>query len=164
MTVSKSRTRRNRKRSRRFSRHRKQRGGAVVHFQVYVFTKTELTDAEKAQILDVLTTLYGAGVEEYTGSNNFFRNTELEQIKEFVYTKGKHYPTLEHVTTFIIPSIPDALTEDVMNDDKLTEEEYKIRDELRRKRFPFKLVQAQHGLWSQELALIALERGDPMKN
>jgi hypothetical protein len=85
---------------------------------------------------------------------------KMSKLKEFVYKKRNHYPSLRVVTTFIIPSVPAALTEGNMDDPKLTVEEYKIRNELKRRGIPFTLVQAQHGLWSQEIALIALER-DP---
>ena len=69
--------------------------------------------------------------------------------------RGKHYKQLKTLTGFSI-SIPDELKSVNMNDDKLTTEEYKIRDKL--PYHTFKLVDAPHGLFSEDVAIIALER------
>ncbi len=85
-------------------------------------------------------------------------------MKEFVYKKGKHY--LKNIIFFKIINIPSRLNEGKMNDDKLTFEEYAIRDKLLAQNVPFKLVDHSgtgYGLWgdiSDTLpsgALIALE-------
>ena len=44
------------------------------------------------------------------------------------------------------------------SDAKLTNEEYKIRDALKKYKIPFRLVDPQHGLWGEGTATIALER------
>lgn len=62
-----------------------------------------------------------------------------------------------NIIGFNINIIPGELLESPMNDRKLTFEEYKIRDKLIEDNLPIKLVQAQHGLWNYNTAIIALE-------
>jgi hypothetical protein len=147
-----AKSRRNR-RSRR--KTRKQKGGAVNLFQVYVFTKTPIHLQEKQQIQMVLESLY-SDVNEIKDFSNFPNDYMKEEIQNFVYAKGKHYPSLKILTGFSI-SVPTRLNTGNMNDPKLTKEEYAIRDALHVYDAPFKLVQAQHGLWSEGTAIIALE-------
>jgi hypothetical protein len=139
----------------RARRTRKQRGGRVNTFQVYLFTNSAPSKEDKENLLMVLESLYGS-VNEITDFTNFKNDFMKEQIKEFVYEKGRHYPTLTTVTGFSL-AIPDRLNKGIMNDPKLTKEEYTIRDSLLMLDLPFKLVDAQHGLWSEEVAIIALE-------
>jgi hypothetical protein len=50
------------------------------------------------------------------------------------------------------------LKEGDMTDEKLTEQENKIRDMLRNTNKNFTLVQAQQGVWGEGVAIIAIER------
>ena len=134
---------------------RKQKGGAVNLFHVYVFTKKPIHPQEKEQLQMVLESLYG-DVNEIKDFSDFPNDYMKEEIQNFVYLKGKHYPGLQVLTGFSIP-VPARLNAGNMNDPKLTKEEYAIRDALPVYQAPFKLVQAQHGLWSEGLAIIALE-------
>ena len=134
---------------------RKHRGGAVNLFQVYVFTKAPIHPQEKQELKMVLESLYG-DVNEIKNFSNFPNDYMKEEIQNFVYTKGKHYPSLKTLTGFSIP-VPSELNAGNMNDPKLTKQEYAIRDALPLYDAPFKLVQAQHGLWSEGTAIIALE-------
>ena len=134
---------------------RKQKGGAVNLFQVYVFTKKPIHPQEKQQLQMVLESLYG-DVNEITDFSNFPNDYMKEEIQNFVYAKQKHYPSLKTIIGFSIP-VPARLNAGNMNDPKLTKEEYAIRDALPVYHAPFKLVQAQHGLWGEGIAIIALE-------
>jgi len=134
---------------------RKQKGGAVNLFQVYVFTKKPISEEEKQEIQIVLESLY-SDVNEIKDFSNFPNDYMKEEIQHFVYAKGKHYPSLKTIIGFSI-SVPARLNTGNMNDPKLTKEEYAIRDKLLVFKAPFKLVQAQHGLWSEGTAIIALE-------
>jgi hypothetical protein len=134
---------------------RKHRGGAVNLFQVYVFTKSAIDLEEKQELITVLENLYG-DVNEINDFSNFPNVYIKEDIQNFVYTKGRHYPSLKTITGFSIP-VPSELNAGNMNDPKLTKQEYAIRDALDLYNAPFKLVKAQHGLWSEEIAIIALE-------
>ena len=104
----------------------------------------------------VLESLYGDGVTEIVDSSSFPNDYLKEYIKNFVYDKKGHYPRLKTLTGFSVP-VPARLTAGNMNDPKLTKEEYAIRDAMESFEAPFKLVNAQHGLWSDGVALIALE-------
>jgi hypothetical protein len=145
----KTRHRRNKRKT------RKQRGGAVNLFQVYVFTKARIHSQEKQQLQMVLESLY-SDVNEIKDFSNFPNDYMKEEIQNFVYAKGKHYPSLKTIIGFSI-SVPPRLNIGNMNDPKLTVEEYAIRDALDVFKVPFKLVQGQHGLWSEGTAIIALE-------
>lgn len=136
---------------------RKQRGSGVQNFQVHVFTKTPLSEIVKQQLLQCLNSLYNESVQEITEYSNFPNDYLKDEITTFVYAKKKHYPSLKYTTGFSITSIPTNLNSGVMNDPKLTKQEYAIRDALEVFDIPLKLVQAQHGLWSEGIAIIALE-------
>ena len=140
------------KKQRTTRKQSKQRGGGISLFQVYVFTgkKDPLKEEDKKIVLDTLKGLY-EDVTEIVGSDDILKDS----IREFVKDKGKHYKQLKTLTGFSI-SIPDELKSVNMNDDKLTTEEYKIRDKL--PYHTFKLVDAPHGLFSEDVAIIALER------
>jgi len=147
----KSRNRRTRKR-----KMKKQKGGVVELFQVYVFTKRPIPEEEKQTLYAVLQNLYGDDVSEIVDSSSFPNDYLKEDIKNFVYDKKGHYPRLKTLTGFSIP-VPTRLNAGNMNDPKLTKEEYAIRDTLLVFEAPFKLVDPQHGLWGDGVALIALE-------
>jgi len=140
---------------------KKQRGGRVDIFQVYLFTKSQQSDQDKQILQDILENLYG-DVNEIRDFRNFPNDYMKEEIQNFVYSKRKYYPSLKTITGFSI-AIPKRLNEGVMNDDKLTREEYAIRDALVEKEAPFKLVEAQHGLWGEGTAIIALEKRQEQK-
>lgn len=145
------------KKNRRIKKTRKQRGSGVQNFQVYVFTKTPLSEIVKQQLLQCLNSLYNESVQEITDFSNFPNDYLKDEITTFVYTKKKHYPSLKYITGFSINSIPTNLNSGVMNDPKLTKQEYAIRDALKEFGVPLQLVQVQHGLWSEGIAIIALE-------
>ncbi len=81
-------------------------------------------------------------------------------IKDFVSQKGKHYLNLDNITCFKIINVPDRLNQGKMTDDKLTFEEYALRDILHTQNAPFKLVDRNDtgfGLWQEgQCALIPL--------
>ena len=136
---------------------RKQRGSGVQNFQVYVFTNNPLLEIVKQDLLKCLNSMYNKSVKEITDFSNFPNDYLKDEITTFVYAKGKHYPSLEFITGFSITNIPKNLNSGDMNDPKLTKQEYAIRDALEVFDIPLKLVQAQHGLWSEGIAIIALE-------
>jgi hypothetical protein len=138
---------------------RRQQGGEVTLFHVFVFTREPISSLENEQLLGVFRELYGPNVEV---------NDEMMtawSMRDFVDSKGKHYPRLETVTGFEIKDIPKELNTGSMNDAKLTKEEYKIRDALSARSVPFKLIEAEgptrdshgHGQWGADVALIGLE-------
>lgn len=135
---------------------KKQRGGRVDIFQVYLFTKIQPSDKDKQILQDILENLYG-DVTEITDFKNFPNDYMKEEIENFVYGKRKYYSSLKTIIGFSI-AIPQRLNEGIMNDNKLTKEEYSIRDALVEKEAPFKLVDAPHGLWGEGTAIIALEK------
>jgi hypothetical protein len=135
----------------------KQKGGTVGLFHIYVFTKNHITSDNKNLLLNVLQSLYGENVTEITNFNEFPYNYTKEQIIQFVYNKkGRPYNDKKIITGFSINDIPHKLNEGIMNDNKLTNEEYALRDLLLTFDAPFKLVTEPHGLWSEGVAIIAL--------
>jgi hypothetical protein len=161
------------RRSRTILRRRRiQRGGAVTNYNVYLFTRSPATDAEKAQVLRMLRALYGDGVAELTGEPDRQQQSFLDAIKQFVFMKGGHYETLKNVSTFIIP-IPDDMRDVDMNDPLLTKHEDIIQRKLATDSLPFKLTKHAFdpkyknwgavrgfGVWEPTYALIPLEK-DP---
>jgi hypothetical protein len=147
-------TNKTRRKIRRKSRKRL-KGGSMEHFQVYVFTEAPLSSEDKKKITETLQELYGNTQESIGEPLDEYLKSE---ITEFVHKKGKHYPSLKEVAGFRILNIPSKLKEGMMNDSKLTAEEYKIRDTLKEKGLPFALVEAPHGLWSEGIAVIGLEK------
>jgi hypothetical protein len=141
----------------RKAKTRRQRGAGCDNFQVYLFTKTPSTELDHVTILSALTKLYGDEIAEITNYNNFPNNFLRDDITEFVHSKGRHYPSLTEITGFSIPPPPE-LQAGSMNDAKITREEYKIRDYFKENEIPFKLVKVPHGLWSEGVAIIAIER------
>ena len=146
-----------RQRRTRRTRRRKTRGGFVSNFQVYVFTKNPLSEIVTQQLLQCLNSMYNNSVQEITDYSNFPNDYLKEEISTFVYDKESHYPSLKNITGFSITSIPTNLNSGVMNDPKLTKQEYAIRDTLKVFGVPLKLVKGPHGLWSEGTAIIALE-------
>jgi len=154
-----------RSRSRKYRKQRKtrklgkpnQRGGAVANFQVYVFTKEPLSDAHNASLLQALKSLYGDDVSEIKDSDTFPNDYLKSEIQDFVHSKGGKYPTLTTLTGFSVP-VPSSFKEGEMTDEKITVEEYSIRDRLKFRKVPFILVTEPHGLWSEESAIIALKK------
>ena len=158
-------------RSRKYRKQRKQRttrklgvlnqrGGAVANFQVYAFTTKPLSAANNESLLQALKSLYGDDVSEIKDSDTFPNDYLKEEIQAFVHSKEGKYPTLTTLTGFSIP-VPSSFKEGEMTDEKITVEEYSIRDKLRSLKVPFRLVRAQHGLWSPEFAIIALRKTKP---
>ena len=133
-----------------------QLGGVVSTFKVYVFTIDPIPESDKQNILELLKRIYGT-VDEIEDYSEFYEGLHKDDITEFVREKGGHYSTLKNIVGFSIKSIPHSLNEGKMNDDKLTYQEYSIRDQLATTRIPYNLVDAKHGLWSEGVALIALE-------
>jgi hypothetical protein len=139
---------------------KRQKGGQVLYFHVYVFTKVPLSSKEKESIQGILEGLYGkvGPLEDYSDTIGLSEIYTSDMI-EFVHKKGKQYRDLKEVTGFHIYDLPAGLKEGNMNDPKLTAEEYKIQDSLKEKGLPFRLIEAPHGLWGDGIALIGLERG-----
>lgn len=145
---------------RRRSYKRRQRGGAVAHYNIYIFTKTPITEDEKRQLRDTLVSLYGEDVAEFTDfEHNSTQQRHLEGILGFVYEKGR-YPLLENVTTFTIP-LPGDMRGVDMTDPLLTKHEMLIKKALKDRSIPFKLMEwapTGFGAWDKTYALIPLER------
>ena len=156
LTVT-SKKRQTRKYKTRKIKKNKQKGGTVGLFHIYVFTKNHITLDNKNLLLNVLQNLYGKNVSEITNFNEFPYDYTKEEITEFVYNKrGRPYNNRQIITGFSINDIPHKLNEGIMNDDKLTNEEYALRDVLLTFDAPFQLVAEPHGLWSEGTAIIAL--------
>jgi hypothetical protein len=149
---------------------RKQKGGRVQTFEVYLFSADNVPADTYAQLVACLQGLYGAidvsdgspVVEDWdaiTEESNMNTPSVLRKrnISSFVHEKGGHYPGLHITGIFAITAIPAALNRGRMNDGKLTAEEYKIQGAFRDFDLPFRLVNAQHGLWTEGQALIAIE-------
>jgi hypothetical protein len=136
---------------------KKQRGGMIALFQVYLFTRTKLNEQEKTSLLNLLSELYGTNVNYISDFEDGFTQIAYNDIKEFVWSKGGYYPELTNIEGFSINTIPTRLNEGEMDDAKLTREEYNIRDAFKKNKLPFRLVDAQHGLWGEGTAIIAIE-------
>lgn len=149
---------------------RKQRGGSVQTFEIYLFSGDEVPADDHAQLVACLEDIYGTiGVSD--GSpvvedwDAITEESDLEtpsvvrkrNISSFVHEKGGHYSGVTITGIFTVTAIPAELNRGAMNDAKLTTEEYKIRDAFRGLGLPFRLVDAQHGLWTEGQALIAIE-------
>ena len=145
------------RKTRRQRKTRKIRGGNVNNFQVYVFTKMPLSYEVKEQLLQCLNSMYRNSVKEITDFSSFPNDYLREEIKLFVHAKNSYYPSLEFITGFSISNIPKNLNSGVMNDAKLTRQEYAIDDALKAFQIPLKLVEAPHGMWAEGIAVIALE-------
>ncbi|NBQ48421.1 MAG: hypothetical protein EBU33_08215 [Sphingobacteriia bacterium] len=149
---------------------RKQRGGGVQTFEIYLFSDDMVPADEQAQLVACLQDIYGAiavsdgspVVEDWDAINE---ESDLStpsvvrkrNISSFVHEKGGHYGGVSITGIFTVTTIPAELNRGTMNDAKLTTEEYKIRDAFRGLGLPFRLVDAQHGLWAEGQALIAIE-------
>jgi hypothetical protein len=134
-----------------------QKGGIVTFFQIYIFTKSPILPINKQKLLCVLQELYGQNIIEINDFSDYLQEIYLNEIKEFVHDKSRHYPSLTNITVFSITNIPPRLNECLMTDAKLINEENAIRDLLKIRKAPFKLVDPQHGKWDEGIALIALE-------
>jgi len=138
---------------------RSQNGGQIVAFQLYFFTKDEITEPTKTQLMNMLIELYGTNIS-YTGDseiNDIICNFE---IRKFVHEKGGKYKQKKQTLGFSVNTFPESFAKDAMSDDKLTEEENKIHMALGKKKLPFDLVKTPPGLWNDELAIIAFENTD----
>jgi len=143
---------------------RSQNGGKLETFQLYFFTKDEITEPTKTQLMNMLIELYGTNIS-YTRDSGVdiddIDNVCKIVISNFVHKKGENkkgekYKEKQQTLGFRINGFPEKL-EGVMNDAKLTEEENKIQFALENKKLPFRLVKTPPGLWSTELAIIAFE-------
>jgi len=149
-----------------------QYGGEVTYFQIYVFTKEPILPNNKTTLFNILEQLYGVNnILEITDFSDPQQISLFEDMQEFVYAKGKHYPNLKNIIFFKIINVPSRLNEGKMNDRKLTFEEEAIEKILLTQNAPFKLVNHRgsgrfgngHGLWGEggsvlpSTASIALE-------
>ena len=137
---------------------RSQNGGQIVTFQLYFFTKDEITEPTKTQLMNMLIELYGTNIS-YTGDIDFNDVICKSEIREFVHKKGGKYKQKNQTLGFSVNAFPAELKGD-MNDAKLTHEEEKVQMALGKKKLPFRLVNTPPGLWSPELAIIAFENTD----
>ena len=105
--------------------------GGSFYFSINVFSKEPLDQARIDNMIKLLKSLYGGEIIiDITGENeNKLHSWIFHQSKFYIESKGG-YESLMHTTAFIVKNVPTTLTTGEMNDDKLTAEEYRVRNEL----------------------------------
>ena len=139
----------------------RQKGGEVLIFRLYVFTKSSIPPHIKQRLFECLERLYGkvpkenmyTGIRDQNHGRHFLRNI----MKESVYPKGGHYRHLHVITELSVKPIPPALKRRPMSDEKLQEQSDILQLSLEEDQLPFKVVPGLSNLWSEEMAIIALE-------
>jgi hypothetical protein len=108
--------------------------GGSFYFSVYVFSKNELDEERKNNMVKLLTSLYDGDINIVTDiSNSPMGGYYWGEAVRYIDDKSNnisYYKNLTHVTSFVINNVPDELTSGSMNDAKLSHEEHKINNQL----------------------------------
>ena len=110
---------------------KKQLGGSF-HFSVYVFSKDPLDPTRISYMVELLKSLYGGEINIITSKEESFYGGYLwEEAVRYISNKSvniPYYTQLINVTSFVINN--SSFLEGKIDDEKLTIEEHKIKNEL----------------------------------